>query len=80
MVDDREKRTKPGDAVVLTEVPPGLLDNLPEEDQRAISEAVGKPIALNGYDDDGRAELQFTDQGGIVHFIWVKPDFIRAAK
>jgi hypothetical protein len=63
---------------VLTEAPPGLLDDLPPEDQQAINEAVGKPIRLNEYDEIGRAELEFTDRNGIVHKIWVKPDYIRA--
>jgi hypothetical protein len=80
MASNLDKKPKPGDAVVLTEVPPGLLDDLPRADQQAISEAVGKPIALNEYDDNGRAELQFTDNRGVIHFIYVEPDFIRPAK
>jgi hypothetical protein len=74
-----ENKPKPGDTVMLTEVPPGLLDNLPIEDQRAISEVVGKPVRLNEYDDDGRAELEFTDRDGNFHFIYVSPKFIRGA-
>jgi hypothetical protein len=66
--------------VTLTEVPSGLLDNLPMEDRRAISEVVGKPIVLNEYDEDGRAELQFKDNQGVIHFIYVSPDFIRAVE
>jgi hypothetical protein len=73
----RDKKPKPGDMVVLTEVPPGFLDDLPIEDQQAISEVVGKPIRLNDYDEDGRAELEFTDRDGNGHFIWVSPKFIR---
>jgi hypothetical protein len=69
----------PGDTVVLREVPQGLLDGLPEEDQRATSEIVGKPLRLNEYDDVGRAELEFTDSKGVVHFIYVSPDVIRIA-
>jgi hypothetical protein len=45
-------------------VPPGLLDDLPTEDRKAISNVVGKPIVLNEYDDDGRAELEFNDADG----------------
>jgi hypothetical protein len=55
----------PGDSVVLEEVPQGLLDGLPKEDRQAISEIVGKPIRLNKYDENGRAELGFTDQLGV---------------
>jgi hypothetical protein len=42
---------KPGDTVVLIEIPPGLLDGLPTEDQEAICDAVGKPIRLNVMQD-----------------------------
>jgi hypothetical protein len=70
-------KLKPGAAVVLTGMPPGLLDRLPEDDQAAISEIVGKRIFLVGYDDDGRAELEFKDHEGIIHFIYVPPEFIR---
>ena len=73
-------KPKPGDTVVLTAIPPGLLDNLPIEDQRAISEIVGKPVRLNEYADEGRAELEFTGRDGEVHFVYVSPNFIRAAK
>ena len=75
-----KNRPNPGDTVVLTGVPPGFLDDLPTEDQRAITEVVGKPIRLNDYDDEGRAELEFTDRDGNFHFIYVSPNFIRPAK
>jgi hypothetical protein len=55
-------KPKPGDMVVLTAVPPGLLDGLPQEDQHAITAMVGKPVLLVGYDDDGRAEVCFDDR------------------
>ena len=35
--------------MVLTEVPPGLLDGLPGEDQEAIVEIVDKPVLLNEF-------------------------------
>ena len=75
-----QNRPKPGDTVLLTEVPPGLLDNLPMEDQQAISEVVGKPVRLNEYDAEGRAELEFTDRNGGIHFVYVSPNVITAAK
>jgi hypothetical protein len=49
---------------------------LPTEDQEAIAAVVGKLILLTEYDDDGRAELEFTDRNGIIHSIFVNPDFI----
>jgi hypothetical protein len=71
---------RPGDMVVLERLPPGLLNGLPKRDQRAISEIVGKPVLLAGYDDDGRAELEFVDRREVCHWIWVDPKFIRAMR
>jgi hypothetical protein len=70
------RRPNAGDTVILTEVPPGLLNDLPPEDQRAIAEVVGKPILLLEYDEDGRAELEFTDAHNVIHSIWVDPRYI----
>jgi hypothetical protein len=73
------RKPAPGDMVTLSEIPSGLLDDLPEEDQRAISEIVGKPVRLNEYDHAGRAELEFVDGEGVLHFIYVSPDIISIA-
>ncbi len=75
MTDQRHKFA-PGDAVVLRQVPGGLLDGLPMNDQRAIIEVVGEPIRFNDYDGGGRAELQFTDRDGVIHLIYVGPEVI----
>jgi hypothetical protein len=72
-------RPKPGDRVILRECPAGLLDDLPPADQQAISDIIGKPVRLNVYDDDGRAELEFTDADGVIHFLFVRPEFIGTA-
>jgi hypothetical protein len=74
-----QHKPMPGDTVVLRELPQGLLDGLPEEDQRAISEVVGKPVRLNEYDEAGRAELEFIDAEGQIHFIYVSQEIIRIA-
>jgi hypothetical protein len=66
--------------VVLNALPPGLIEDLPEEDQDAISDVVGKPIEFVGYDDDGRAELTFVDKNEVGHSIFVTRDFIRSVK
>jgi hypothetical protein len=70
---------KPGELVVLVELPQGFLDDLPLEDQQAINEVVGKPILLKEYDDLGRAELAFRERDGMLHYIYVDPKFIRVA-
>jgi hypothetical protein len=74
-----QRNPLPGDNVVLVEVSPGLLDDLPKEDQHAISEIVGKSVRLNEYDSQGRAELEFIDSEGTIHFLYVSPDLIRIA-
>jgi hypothetical protein len=73
----RKKKPKPGQKVVLKALPPGFIDDLPEEDQRAISAVIGKPIVLNKYERDGRAELEFTDSEDAIHLIYVDPRFIK---
>jgi hypothetical protein len=72
-----------GEQVIFLALPPGLLDGLPEEDQRAIRAKVGQPVTLVGYDEDGRAELSFDDPFdgrtppySHTHSIWVAPAFI----
>jgi hypothetical protein len=74
---------EPGATVVLKSLPSGLLDGLPEEEQRAIKAIVGKPVLLVEYDEYGRAELHFYDPfDGIpgtwnhTYSIWVAPEFI----
>jgi hypothetical protein len=80
MTTSRDGRPEPGEKVVLTALPPGFLDDLPREDQQALTEVIGKAILLNEYDEDGRAELEFTAEDGRIHFVWVSPEFIRPAK
>jgi phosphatidylserine decarboxylase len=63
--------------VVLAEPPLGLLFGLPNEDQQAIFQIVGKPVRLNKY-DKGRAELEVTDDEGVLHLIYVSPDLARS--
>jgi hypothetical protein len=71
---------KPGERVVLEKLPPGLLNGLPEEDQRAISAIVGAPVRFLGFDDDGRLELEFVEDGGTIHSIYVDRQFAKATK
>jgi hypothetical protein len=71
---------KPRQKAILAELPPEFLDDLPEEDQKAILDIVGKPIRFVGFDDLGQAELEFREANGTLHFIYVAPKFIRPAK
>ena len=76
----KHKRPEPGTNVVLKSVPPGFLDSLPQRDQRAIAAIVGQAVRLVDYDDVGRAELEFTDKEGTIHYIYVKPEYLRPAE
>jgi hypothetical protein len=76
-VKRQKKKPKPGEKVRLKALPPGFIDDLPAEDQRAILAVVGKPILLNKYERDGRAELEFTDNKDVGHTIYVDPKFIK---
>ncbi|HMJ82048.1 MAG TPA: hypothetical protein VK504_02710, partial [Vicinamibacterales bacterium] len=79
-MNDNSNKPQPRDTVVLTAVPPGLLDGLPQEDQHAIAAMVGQPVLLVGYDNDGRAEIFFDDPFDVrtgayrnTHSVWVPP-------
>ncbi len=80
MSEEELNMPNPGEKVVLTVLPSGLVDDLPKEDQDAVREIVGKPVLLSDYDEEGRAELQFTDRNGIIHFIYVSTSLLRCVK
>jgi hypothetical protein len=63
-------------AVLHKALPTGFVDDLPGKDQRSLLAAVGKLVALNAYDEDRSAELEFVDHEGVDHTIWVDPQFI----
>jgi len=69
-----------GQRVIVTKLPDGFLDDLPVEDQNAITAIVGKPIRLRGFDETGRLELEFRESDGTVHFIYLAPKFVRPLK
>ena len=70
---------KRGQKAIVTGLPQGFLDDLPEEDQAAIRAIVGKPIRFRKFDEAGRAELEFRESNGTLHFIYLAPEFIRPA-
>jgi len=80
MIARRKKRVtkpKPGDKVVLKALPPGFTDDLPEEERRAITARLGRPIMLMGYDQDGRVELELMAQDDSIHTLYVDLKFVR---
>jgi len=71
-----DRTVKRGEMVILKSLPQRFLEDLPDEDRRAISAAVWQGVQFNEYDDARRAELEFKDANGVFHFIYVKPEFI----
>jgi TPR repeat protein len=69
-----------GMKVFLRGLPYGWLDDLPSKDQKAISAIIGKPILFHGVDKDGRAELEFVDAEGDIHFIYVDRKYVATPK
>ena len=67
-----------GDTAILLSAPDELLSNLPSEDQEAIKDQVGKTMLVHGFDEYGHVELEFKSADETIHFIWVKPVFLRA--
>jgi hypothetical protein len=67
---------QPGDLVVLISVPATMFSGLPEEDQMAIRSVIGKPVTFTGI-TYGQAELEFKDDRGDDHTIWVDTDRIK---
>ena len=68
---------------ILKRVPDGLLDGLPAEDQDAIRNAIGKPIVVVPEQDriyenypggEHLIEVEFRDDAGDSHTIWVDAD------
>ena len=82
-MDDGHGNLRIGERVLLRALPPGFLDGLPEEDQRAITAMIGKAVTFVGWDEIGAAELHFddpfhprTDESSFTHSIWVAPECI----
>lgn len=69
---------QPGDLVIVLSVPPKLLAGLPEDDQVAIRAVIGKPAKFAGM-SYGQAEIEFRDEQGDEHTIWLDADKIKPA-
>lgn len=69
-----------GDHIRIIEIPEGLPEGLPEEDQVAIYAQVGKVLVVQGFEMDGSAELEFVDDAGHIHTIWINPNYLEKSK
>jgi hypothetical protein len=80
LLAETQSRPRVGDHVVLKGVPPGFLTDLPRSDKTAIAKKIGRRVRLVGYERDGRAELEFRDSRGVLHYIYPNPRFISATR
>lgn len=73
-----------GDYVIYMRVTDHLLENLPVEEQEAIIAQTGKIFTVIGFNDYGKAELEFDDQRNpesvTYHTIWVEPNCLKKAR
>jgi hypothetical protein len=68
-----------GDVVTFEQATQGLLRGLPAEDQAAIRQQVGNLFEIVGFNDQGNPELEFVDQAGDHHTIWVEKSCVAKA-
>ena len=69
-------RFRAGQKVIVERLPEGFLDDLPKSDKRAISSIVGKAVLLVGI-EQSRVELQFHDDRGDPHSIFLDSQFVK---
>ena len=75
--DNSGRKIRKRNKVIFLEAPVKLLAGLPSEDQRAITEQVGKVFEVEGFDDYGHVEIVFFDKFGRNHSIWVEPTALK---
>jgi hypothetical protein len=68
------ERLDVGEEVILLALPPGFLDALDGDEQRVVAAMIGKSVKLVGYDEHGRAVLNFPAPFDVQ--IWIAPEFI----
>ena len=62
-----------GDHVKIIDIPERLTAGLPKEDVVAINSQVGKVLIVQGFEKNGSVELEFIDDAGHFHTIWIEP-------
>lgn len=79
-IDSNGKPIREGSYVQLLQIPPGLLEDLPLEDQEAITRAATKPLLVSELMVDFKEddiELQFIAENGTIHFIYVAGKYLQ---
>jgi hypothetical protein len=75
-----EQRIPAASKAILKALPTGFVDDFPDEDRLALTAEIAKRVQLNGYDEDGRAELEFVAGDETVHFVFVTPEHLTGLK
>ena len=70
-LDSKGAVVKEGDVVRLLRVSDNLLRGLELSDIAAINAQVNRTMNIEGFDQYGNAELEFEDENGDFHSIWV---------
>lgn len=74
-IDSKGRPLSEGDTVKLVSAPKELLDGLPESDQAAIKQYVGKHVEIESLSSEYREiELTLTDGEDHTRYIWVAPE------
>lgn len=68
------------DVVVILKISQNLLSDLPQEDQDAIKNCVGKKFSIAGFDALGNVEVEFVDGQGNPHTIWIESNCVSKIK
>ena len=69
--DRKNNLLKVGNQVMVIRIPQSLPEGLPEEDVIAINSQMGKTLIIEGFSENGDVELEFFDDFGHSHTIWI---------
>jgi hypothetical protein len=69
--DSRGQPIVQGNVVVIDSIPDTLLRGLPRDDIEAIRACIGKKLPISSFNEVGDAELEFMDDLGDYHTIWL---------
>lgn len=71
LLDVSGKVLRRGDVVTVESIPESLVRGLPQSDQRAINDCLGRSFKISGFNDQGEAEIEFTEAEDEFHTIWI---------
>jgi len=66
-----------GDEVTVKRIPESLVRGLPDSDTHAINNCLGQSFKIAGFNDQGEAEIEFTDGENEFHTIWIETSCLK---